>query len=50
MLELCCFICVIWPSQLSCLSSSVGRAFVENAECYGSQARVMPEVAHISLK
>ena len=25
-LELCCFVCVIRPSQLSCLGSSVGRA------------------------
>ena len=25
-LELCCFVWVIWPSQLSWLGSSVGRA------------------------
>ena len=27
-LELCCFVCVIPPSHLSCLSSSVGSVFV----------------------
>ena len=34
-LELCCFVCVIWPCQLSCLGSSVGR------ECRTSQVWVL---------
>ena len=38
-LELCCllFVCVIWPSQLSCLGSLVGRA---SAECCGFESRL----------
>ena len=29
---LSCFVCETWPSQLSCLGSSVGRALVWNTE------------------
>ena len=38
-----------WPSQLSCLSSSVGRpsAYIVDRM---SQVRVPPEAAHFSLK
>ena len=35
-LELCCFVCVIWPSQLSCLGSSVRRMLQDQVPPEGS--------------
>ena len=41
---------VIWPSQLSSLGSSVGRATCTYNADRMSHVQVLPEVAHFSLK
>ena len=43
-LELCCFVCVIQPNQLSCLGSSIGRASANNTECCGFESHLRQHI------
>lgn len=46
-LELCCF---VWPSQPSCIGSSVGRASAKNTECCVFESRLRQLILELVLR